>query len=145
MKRLFATVGLPRSGKTTWAQKQSYPIVCPDAIRIALHGQRYFYAAEPFVWAQAELMVRSLFGAGHDVVILDAPNLVNERRKQWLSKEYRTTFVINPTPAEICIERARKADDDYIIPVIEKMNLCIEMPDMNSKDYDVSMMPTEIK
>lgn len=140
MNMLLATVGLPRSGKTTWARKQKWPIVCPDAIRIALHGQRYFYAAEPFVWAQAELMVRALFGAGHSIVILDATNLSAERRKQWISKEYRTTFVINPTPAEICIQRARTVNDDYIIPVIERMNLTIEMPDLKSQDYDVVMM-----
>src|SRR5690554_6874569 len=31
---LICTVGLPRSGKTTWARKQSYPIVNPDSIRL---------------------------------------------------------------------------------------------------------------
>ena len=29
---LLATVGLPRSGKSTWAKEQGFPIVSPDAI-----------------------------------------------------------------------------------------------------------------
>ena len=40
-KQLILTVGLPRSGKTTWALAQGYPIVAPDAIRLAVTGQRY--------------------------------------------------------------------------------------------------------
>ena len=35
---LIVMVGLPRSGKTTWARKQGYPIVNPDSIRLAFHG-----------------------------------------------------------------------------------------------------------
>src|SRR5882672_916000 len=60
-KLLICTVGLPRSGKSTWARSQSFPIVCPDAIRIAIHGQRFISEAEPFVWATAKAMVRALF------------------------------------------------------------------------------------
>ncbi len=33
MNRLILTVGLPRSGKTTWALEQGWPIVNPDSIR----------------------------------------------------------------------------------------------------------------
>jgi len=40
MKILILTVGLPRSGKSTWAAKKGFPIVSPDAIRLAMHGMR---------------------------------------------------------------------------------------------------------
>ena len=40
-----------RSGKTTWARQQGVPIVNPDAIRPALHGQRFEPRAESVVWA----------------------------------------------------------------------------------------------
>ncbi len=46
MKKLICTVGLPRSGKSTWCKTQSYPIVNKDSIRLALHGQRYLQDAE---------------------------------------------------------------------------------------------------
>ena len=73
-KVLILTVGLPRSGKSTWARSQAYPIVCPDEIRTALHGHRFIPEAEPFVRAVAKVMVRALFGAGHQCVIFDGSN-----------------------------------------------------------------------
>lgn len=120
-KVLIATVGLPRSGKTTWARRQAYPVVCPDAIRLALHGQRYVDLAEPFVWATAKVMVRALFGAGHRVVILDATNTLRARRNEWKSKEWGLFFKEVPTPAAVCHERALAENDEYIRPVIDRM------------------------
>lgn len=121
MKTLICTVGLPRSGKSTWAKAQEHPIVNPDSIRLALHGQRFQSLAEPFVWATAHCMVRALFLAGHDTVILDATNTTEKRRAEWFNKDWTTIFEIIDTPAEVCIERARREEDDVIIPVIERM------------------------
>lgn len=120
-KTLLCTVGLPRSGKTTWAQKQNLPIVSPDAIRLALHGQRFIAEAEPYVWAIAKTMVRALFLAGHKIVILDATNGTRKRRDEWQSKEWKTYFKVIDTPANVCLDRARAEGDEYIMPVIERM------------------------
>lgn len=120
-KTLICTVGLPRSGKTTWARKQNLPIVSPDAIRLALHGQRFIAEAEPYVWAIAKTMVRALFLAGHSFVILDATNNTRKRRDEWQSKEWTTCFKVINTPSRICLERARAEGDEYIVPVIERM------------------------
>ena len=122
MKKLICTVGLPRSGKTTWAKEQLSPIVNPDSIRLALHGQRYQPEAEHFVWAIAKVMVRSLFLAGHDFVIVDATNTTEKRRKDWVSDEWETVFHHIKTSKEVCIERAQSANDAEIIPVIERMS-----------------------
>jgi predicted kinase len=51
MKILILTVGLPRSGKSSWSRQQTFPVVNPDSIRLALHGLRFAPEAEPFVWA----------------------------------------------------------------------------------------------
>jgi len=121
MKKLMMTVGLPRSGKTTWAQAGRAPIVCPDQIRYALHGQRFIPEAEMFVWAIAHCMVKALFLAGHDTVILDATNGTKARREEWRSKSWVREFVFIGTPKEECIRRAIALDDNYIVPIIEKM------------------------
>ncbi|KKK82651.1 hypothetical protein LCGC14_2801230, partial [marine sediment metagenome] len=49
MKKLILTVGLPRSGKSTWARKQGHPIVNPDSIRLALYGEPFIEEAEPMI------------------------------------------------------------------------------------------------
>lgn len=121
MKTLILTVGLPRSGKSTWAKKQNVPIVNPDSIRYALHGERFLSDAEPMVWVIAKYMVKSLFLAGHDVVILDATNTTKARRDEWKSKSWVREFMVVGTTKEVCIERANSENDAYIIPIIEKM------------------------
>lgn len=78
--------GIPLSGKSTYARKlqeKGWVRVSLDDIRLALHGQRYISEAEPIVWANAELMVRSLLKSGHKVVV-DTTNRTRERRKRWI-------------------------------------------------------------
>ena len=94
-------------------------VVNPDSIRMSMHGQRYAALAEPFVWAIAKVMVRSLFLAGHDIVILDATNTTRKRRDEWLSSEWNRSFYCLDTTKEECLRRAN--GDDEIIPVIERM------------------------
>jgi len=120
-KKLIMTVGLPRSGKSTWAATQAWPIVCPDQIRYALHGQRFAIEAEPMVWSIAKIMVVSLFASGHNVVILDATNLKAEDRIKWHDLRWEIEHKVFNTSAEECIRRARAMDDEYIVPIIEKM------------------------
>lgn len=121
MNTLIMTVGLPRSGKSTWAKKQNLPIVCPDAIRFALHGQRYIELAEPMVWTIAKLMARSLFLAGHSTVILDATNTNRARRDEWRDPNWERVFKVIPTDAATCWDRAQAEGDHYIQPIIQRM------------------------
>ena len=120
---LILTVGLPRSGKSTWAKQQGHPVVNPDSIRLALHGQRWYAPAEPMVWATAKLMVRSLFLAGHETVILDATNGTQDQRAQWLNLDPRCRyeFKVFDTSEDECIKRARATGQEDIVPVIQRM------------------------
>jgi predicted kinase len=122
---LILTVGLPRSGKTTWAMEHSrkvgVPIVNPDSIRLALHGHAFAAEAEPFVWAIAKTMVHALFLAGHAVVIVDATNVSRKRRDDWKSRKWATRFKVFATDKGECIRRAEATGRPDLIPVIERM------------------------
>lgn len=120
-KLLICCVGLPYSGKSSWARKQTYPVVNPDSIRVAMHGYRYIARAEPFVWAIARVMVRSLFLAGHNIVILDATNTTRKRRDAWQSEGWATMFKEFDATRDECYDRAVAADDDKILGIIDKM------------------------
>ena len=118
---LILTVGLPRSGKTTWARESGHPVVCPDSIRLALHGQAFFWPAEPFVWAMAYLMVDSLFRSGHSVVVVDATNVSAKRRDEWTRRWPNSRFEVFETPPAVCMQRAHETNRPELIPVIARM------------------------
>lgn len=124
---LICTVGLPRSGKTTWARKQGLPIVNPDAIRLATHGQRFWAPAERRVWADAYHMVRCLFLAGHTTVIVDATHMTRKRRDFWIADagnpggvSWSVAFRRFDVAASVCRERAH--GDAKLIEVIDRMD-----------------------
>lgn len=139
VRRLIVTVGLPYSGKTTWAKEQGHPMVSADAVRLALHGQRFVALYEPMVWAVVETMVRALFLAGHDTVILDVTENTAKRRERWIGFDLgngdlaRTVFCVFDTPVAKCLERANLANDATIVPIIERQAAEQEMVLASSK------------
>ena|ERR1051326_6352277 len=126
MKSLICMVGLPRSGKSTWAKSYGSPMVNPDSVRLAVYGQRYLQKMEPMVWMATAWMVQSLFLAGHDKVIVDATNVTRKRRDVWvklgMENGYQTFFKVIDVPLKVCLERAVAANDSEIIPVIRRMH-----------------------
>jgi len=119
---LVCTVGLPRSGKSTWARATALPIVSTDGIRLALTGQRWYGPIEHEVWATARTMVRSLFWGGNKVVILDAPAFQRRERDMFIPSPdcvWKRRFVMFDTSADVCKERARKTRPDELCDVID--------------------------
>lgn len=135
MKTLILCVGLPRSGKSTWAWKKGYPIVNPDAIRRALHGQAYLSDAEPMIWVWAKYLVKALFLAGHDFVIVDATNTTRKRRDEWRSDTWTRGFKVFSTDKITCIERAYENGREDLVPVIHRMADNFEQ--IGEDEYDV--------
>lgn len=113
-----------------------HPIVSPDSIRLALHGQPYYSGAEPMVWAVAKLMVQALFGAGHETVILDATNTTRGRRDAWRSRNWRTLFKVVSTDDEICVARAEQEDRLDLVEVIHRMALAFDPLEKDEDTYD---------
>ena len=122
---LICMMGLPRSGKTTIVKelmlKHSAPVVRRDDIRLALHNQRYQAKAEPFIKAISDVMIRSLFLSGHEVVICDETNYSRVARDYHKSDDWRTVFYEMPTSPEVCKQRAVATGQPDLIPVIDGM------------------------
>lgn len=132
---LYMEMGLPRSGKSTHARSLNMPIVCPDAIRLSLHGERFIASAEPMVWAIARYMVRSLFKAGHSAVVLDACNTTAKRRDEWIDDDWVRVLCIHETHSDICGQRACRTGRVDLLPVIARMANQWETPDLASEFF----------
>ena len=119
-------VGFPRSGKSTataMCRGMGVPIVEGDAIRRALHDQRFIQKAEPMVLAIMELMVDTLFISGYPVVCLDEASvtLTRKDRDKWKDLADEVKFWHIDTTESDCIARAHANNDMHIIPVIRRM------------------------
>lgn len=141
MNTLICTMGFPRSGKSTWAREQNVPIVNPDAIRLAIHGQRYWAPAEKQVWSTVDLMVKSLFGAGHETVILDSTCTTRKQRDAWDSAEWQAVFHHVDTSQAVCESRALYDMMPDLIDVIRRMADEFEP----LEDDEVSLLEHEAK
>ncbi len=129
-ERRVLLIGLPKSGKSTLIRRHfipgGYAVVCPDDVRLALHGQRFIAKAEPFVWATIHVMVEALLFSGNKVVI-DGTFTTRKRRQPW--EDLNPTFCWIKTNEEVCLERAREENDQEIIPVIQRQAAQFEEPD----------------
>lgn len=118
-------MGLPRSGKSTISRQLSEtlgtPIVNRDAIRLALHGQRYSHDAEPMVKAVSLYMIRALFLSGHQTVICDETNYSRYARDSLKDDRWQVEFLPVLTSPEVCKERAVLTNQHDLIPVIDAM------------------------
>ncbi len=124
-------VGLPLSGKSTAVDSiikspmtDHYTIVCPDDVRMAMHGQEFFGPAEPMVWGVVDVMARSLLSRDKKIIV-DSTNVTNWERNNWIrlaEKMGKTWGIFHiDTSREECVRRA-KADNRYgMIQVIERI------------------------
>lgn len=116
-------IGLPLSGKSTWAFQQTdyRMVVCPDDYRLALCDREFHPPAEPMIWAAAELSVRAFLKSGHSV-LLDATNITASRRRRWvdIAKEFDVGIhaIQMTTSEEECIARAKRDGRPEMVDVI---------------------------
>lgn len=138
---MIAMLGLPRSGKSTRAKELSLalsaPIVCPDDVRLTLHGQAFYPSAEPMVWGVVNTMISTLFRTGHQYIIVDA---CNRRRKYRDELRYclpagaEIRFEAMRVSKDICLSRT---DAPGLREVIERMAQGWEAPGEDERPFSL--------
>jgi predicted kinase len=117
-----------RAGKSTycdeWVRQDhnaAYPrvIVCGDDIRKALHGEEYNVLSETVVFAIIHVTVRAFLNRGFDVIV-DETSTSEISIRRLLEIDENAVAITLDTPKEVCIERALKNNQPYLIPVIER-------------------------
>lgn len=100
-------------------EKWGLYVVNPDSFRLALHGQPFIQSAEEAVWSAVTLAVRAALLQG-ETVVLDSTNLRAKDRAKWRMPDLVIEYVLVPTPAHTCIERA--GDNEPLIAAIKRMS-----------------------
>lgn len=137
---VFIMVGLPRSGKSTYAEKYkgNKAIVSADQLRYLVYGQRFWGPGEDMMWAIRKIALTMLMEQGIDIVI-DETNTTAARRKPIIELArkhgYFVEAVVIDTPKEVCVERAKADGDDNLITVIERMAAQYEPVAPEEVDY----------
>jgi predicted kinase len=137
--KLTFTIGLPRSGKSTFAQDwvrrpnlemdqpSNFVVVRPrvivsgDAFRLALHGQAYESLAESFVFAAMDTATRALLDSGHDVIV-DETSTTENTILRYLRIDIDAEPIWIDTSLHVCLRRAIDTNRPYLIKPIHRMN-----------------------
>lgn len=129
-------IGLPGSGKTTWAQHQRDPFVCADALRRTLLGQCEHLTdeGEAQVLRMARQMCAALLDAGHRRVLLEADSHDRVARARWRDPRWKLEFVVLQTPRAECERRVRAAGRAYLVDAIDRLAQQWEPPSPDEAD-----------
>ncbi len=121
------TVGLPRSGKSTWAKSQALPIINPDSFRLAIHGKRFDPDMENQVWYHVKIAAKAALMC-HDTIIVDATNVNGAQRRFWKGMADVIEYKEFRTDKEECIRRAIETGQEDLVPIIERMSTKLTWP-----------------
>ncbi len=111
-------VGLPGSGKSTWAERQGVGVLSSDAVRALLTGDAEDQSVNRLVFPTLRYLLAMRMKAGAEATILDATSLTPKERKSWikavelLGGEAEALFF--DTPLAVC--KARNAARSRVVP-----------------------------
>lgn len=124
--KLYFTIGLPRSGKSSYANAWSKEspnrvVIGGDDFRIGLHGHEYLRTSEGLVFGVMDAAIRALLHRGFDVLV-DETCTTEATLLRYLLIDLNATPIILDTPANICIQRAREGGKEHLVPCIVQMD-----------------------
>ena len=133
-------IGLPRSGKSTYAKKfaaeNNVTRVNADDLRLELYGERFYGGGEDMLWSVFRYMCKALVRSGNSIILVNT-NITNDSRRPLLtlSKKYDIgiRYIYIDTPKDVCQLRALETKQENLVSVIEKMHKELELPRCSQK------------
>jgi len=118
---IMLLVGLPGSGKSTWAARQKLPVLSSDAIRGLLADDTTDQSVHKRVFATIRYLLRHRLAIGRPYTCIDATHLTPKERKPYLKLGVPVEAVFFNAPAEICKRRNALRDRNVPEEIIDRM------------------------
>lgn len=124
--------GLPRSGKSTWIERNrdNEVVISADELRYVVYNQRFWADGEKLMWGIRDVMLKYFLNQGVNIII-DETNTTKWQRKPIIELAKKAGYVIIGYLLDYamheCIERTGE-DKELLTPVIERMHEQFEPP-----------------
>lgn len=131
MTKFIMMIGLPGSGKSSWAEAQGIKVFSSDTMREEYYGDASFQGDNNLIFELLHKRIIENLEAGNDS-IFDATNLNSKKRRHFLSKiadlDVEKIAVVVAKPIEQCIENDKLRKRHVPEYVINRMRTQFQIP-----------------
>jgi predicted kinase len=143
--RIIVLVGLPASGKSTWAERAGLPVLSSDATRGLLSGDETNQSINRLVFSTMRETLRRRLAARAAATLIDSTALTPWERRCWIRlaelHDCDVEAVFFDTPLEECLRRNASRARQVPEEALRRMALRLIPPSIAEGFQRVTLIP----